>query len=47
MKFPFFKNFWHNVGYLLGSLLISCLLLAIAGAALVALLKFFTWLGAL
>lgn len=43
MKFPFFKSFWHNIGYLFGSLLVSCLLLCAAAVTVVAALKFIIW----
>lgn len=43
MKFPFFNNLWHNVGYLFGSLLCACLLLCVAAAAIAVALKFVVW----
>lgn len=47
MKFPFFKNFWHNAGYLFGALLLLCLMLCVGSVIVAATYKFIMWFVAL
>ena len=44
MKFPFFQNLWHNIGYMFGSFCVACLLLCLSGAVIAAALKFVFWI---